>query len=555
MVNGSLTNGAMVTCSSMNPDGTVFLDCEAKDIINTGTLTVGEGQKISTQDGSCAKLVNPTQNQYHSSADYPVPTDHVYVAKAYYYMEDVIYPNDMYDYGEDTSQWKIVGQYDENGKAKGSHIYYQYWFVDKRGGMLTEDIVNPTQFLVYEDNPEALIKDKDIVYVSDGKSHTFNADLYALGFTKGNVTVNGNVIVDLACFNEGQREAAPDTDEYLNYVWNSDGTRAWLTESTPDSKVTVNGNVGLLSLNDSYIGSVTVNGNIDLIGFYEDMDPSVVNTLSYVPESFYGSKADAGIVVKDGEFVNLGGSLQGYQGYSVYNTEDFYVMTERTVQGEVVHGTSAAIGEDSLLVDVTKSSVGATTYPCVKKVEDSREKQVKNVLTNKESKLVVMDISLIQDNARKVEPQTTVNLSIDNLSGFSKPAVYHVKDNGEIEKLFAYDGSGKFGGSVTCATNSFSTYFVAEDQLLSSSNLNTTPGGNQTGNDTSDTNQTGGNATDTSQTGGNTADTTATGGVAAPQTDDTSVMATSGVLLIIGTAALAAMAFRKKKRMNYLQRK
>lgn len=526
-VQGGLTNTAVVTCNSNNAECTVSLACTSKDIANTGAVTVGAGQKIRTDDGPCAKLVRPT-NQYNSSADYPVPTDHVYVAKAYYYEAEVSYPNDMYDFGDDTSQWKTVGRYDENGKPLGSNVWYQYWYVDSRGGMLTEDIVNPTKYLVYEDNPESLIRDKDIVSVTDGRNHTFNADLYALWFTKGNVTVNGNVIMDIACANVAKREAS-GSDDYLNYVWNN-GSRVWMVESTVDSNVTVNGNVGLVSLNDSYIGNVTVNGNIDLLGFYEDMDPSVVNTLSFVPESFYGSKANAGTVIRNGEFVGIGAALQGYQGYSVYNTEDFYSMTERVLQGETVHGTTAAIEGDSLLIDVTKSVIGETTYPCVKAVDESKEEQIRNVLTNEESKLVVMDISLIQDNARTVEPQTTVKLYIDNLSGFSKPAVYHVKDNGEIEKLFVYDGNEGFGGSVTCATNSFSTYFIAEDQTLRSNEL--------------DSSQNENTVTVVAQINDNPLNVTTT--LISPQTGDTSAATTTCVMFFAGIAVLAMIVMGRR---------
>ena len=482
-----------------------------------------------------------------------MPTDHPYVAKAYYYTEDMLYPNDMYDYGDDTSQWTIVGKYDENGKPIGSNVWYQYWYVDSRGGMLTEDIVNPVQYLVYEDNPESLIKDKDIVSVTDGKSHTFNADLYALWFTKGNVTVNGNVIMDLACANVAERKDSGNPT-YLDYVWTDDGKRVWTTESTADSNVTVNGNVGLVSLNNSYIGNLTVNGNVDLFGYYDDLDPSVQNTLSFVPESFYGSKSDAGAVIKNGEFVGLGTSLDGYVGYSVYDTEDFYSMTERVISGETVHGTSAAIGDDSLLIDVSKSVVGATTYPCAKAVDSSREKLVKDVLTKTDSKLVVMDISLIQDNARKVEPETTVNLYIDNLSGFSKPAVYHVKDDGTIEKLFVYDGSGAFGGSITCNTNSFSTYFVAEDQELRSNKLGdkgtdsnppteTKPSDKTTNTtNTSTTNTSTTNATNTNQANANK-----TTAQTSPKTGDATAAGMIYVLFFVGMTMLTVGMYRKKQ--------
>lgn len=533
LVIGGFINRSTVTCNSNNADCTVSINSELKDIANTGELTVGDGQWICTNAGRFSSFTKAVS--YNSCSDYPVPTDHAYVAKAYYFDSEISYPNNMGNLGNDTSAWTIFGKYDEEGQPIGSNVWYQYWYVDERGVILTEDIVNPVKFLVYEDNPEALFQDKDIASVGDGRSHTFNRDLYALWFTKGNVTVNGDIIQDLACFNVG---ALDDTG--INYVWNN-GQRVWWVESTADSSVTVNGNVGLVSLNDSYIGNVTVNGNVDLLAFYADMDASVVSNRVDVPETFYGSKADAGAVVVGGEFVNVDTPLEGYVGYCVYNTEDFYTMTQRSINGEAVHGTTAAIEGDSIQVGVTRDAVGNTTYPCVKGARSSVVSTIRSLLTRTGSKLLVMDISLIQDNARKVEPQTTTNLYFENLSGFTTPAVYHIKDNGEIEKLFVYDGSGTFGGDITCETNSFSTYFIAEDQTLLSSNIGT-PANTITG------------VVDNSQSGNNGSGVAAAGQTAqltSPKTSDTSVAAVAAVLFFVGAAVLViGVSEKKKKNMN-----
>lgn len=535
LVTGGFINRSAVTCNSNNADCTVSIGSELKDIANTGELTVGDGQWICTNDGRFSSFTKAIS--YNGCSDYPVPTDHAYVAKAYYFDSEITYPNNMGDLGNDTSAWTIFGKYDEEGNPIGSNVWYQYWYVDERGAILTEDIVNPVKFLVYEDNPETLFQDKDIASVGDGKSHTFNKDLYALWFTKGNVTVNGDIIQDLACFNVG---ALDDTG--INYVW-SNGQRVWWVESTADSSVTVNGNVGLVSLNDSYIGNVTVNGNVDLLAFYADMDPSVVSNRVTVPETFYGSKANAGAVVVGGNFVNVNAPLEGYIGYCVYNTEDFYTMTQRSINGETVHGTTAAIEGDSIQVGVTRDAVGNTTYPCVKGAQNNVVSTIKTLLTKTGSKLLVMDISLIQDNARKVEPQTTTNLYFENISGFSKPAVYHIKDNGEIEKVFVYSGSGSFGGSITCETNSFSTYFIAEDQMLLSSNI----GANSiTG--VVDNSQSGNNGSGVAEAG-------QTAQLKSPKTSDTYSSAVAGTtavaIFLAGVAVLViGVSEKKKKYMN-----
>lgn len=537
LVIGGFINRSTVTCNSNNTDCTVSIESELKDIANTGELTVGDGQWIWTNDGRYISFTKPVS--YNSSSDYPVPTDHAYVAKAYSFDSEISYPNNMCDSGSDTSAWTIVGKYDADGNPIGSNVSYQYWYVDERGVILTEDLVNPIKFLVYEDDPETLLCDKDIASVGDGRSHTFNRDLYALWFTKGNVTVNGDVIQDLACFNVG---ALDDTG--INYVWNN-GQRVWWVESTADSSVTVNGNVGLISLNDSYIGNVTVNGNVDLLAFYADMDASVVSNRVEVPETIYGSKADAGTVVVGGEYVNISNALEGYQGYCVYNTEDFYVMTQRNINGEIVHGTTAAIEGDSIQVGVTRDAVGNTTYPCVKSAESNVISTIRSLLTKTGSKLLVMDISLIQDNARKVEPQTTTNLYFENLSGFTTPAVYHIKDNGDIEKIFVYNGSGSFSGAITCETNSFSTYFIAEDQKLLSSNIGT-PANTVTG--VVDNNQSGNN---NSGGGSYVAATSQTAQLTSPKTSDTSGATVAAVLFFVGIAVLViGVSEKKKKYMN-----
>ncbi len=473
LVEGKFENHATIICDSKNPDNSVFIGCEVKDIINTGELIVGEEQKIATYDVVCDSFNAP--QKYENSSEYPVPTDHEYVAKAYYYTPDVFYPNNIYHHEDDTEQWTVYGKYDESGNPIGSNVWYQYWYVDERGVILTEDLKNPCQYLVYEDNPEELIKDKDIVSISDGKEHVFNADLYALWFTDGDVTVNGNVIQDLACFNVADRVPS-ESGEYFNYVFDKDGNRLWITESNDKSKVVVKGNVGLLSLNDSFEGDVTVKGNVELVGFYEDLHPSVTSTLDWVPEKFYGSNTNSGKVINNGEFVGIPKKvLEGYCGYSVYDTEYFYAKTERELNGEVVHGTTAAIKDSELLVDVSKDIVGDDTWPCVKEVDDKENAKIKDKLTNKDSKLIVMDICLIQNNKKKVEPDATVNLYFDNLDGFEKPAVYHVKENGEIEKIYVYDGEGEFDGNITCQTDSFSTYFIAEDQELDDETVGPVP--------------------------------------------------------------------------------
>lgn len=96
---------------------------------------------------------------------------------------------------------------------------------------------------------------------------------------------------------------------------------------------------------------------------------------------------------------------------------------------------------------------------------------------------MVMDISLICDNTKKVEPEAAVNLYLGNIKGYQSPAIYHVKDDGTIEKLGTYTEGDVLSGKLKCSTNSFSTYFVAENQKLLSDKIsegsNTVDKGNQ----------------------------------------------------------------------------
>ena len=468
-VDGRLTNHSTVVCKSNNEEAAVVLACKFHEIINTGTLTIENNGKLACDDMLAVGLKKP--ETYNGITDYPKPTDHVYIAKAYYYTPEEMYPNQHMELTSD-SEWRIYGKYDNDGNPIGSHVWYQWWYVDKNGGPLTEDISNPTQYLVYGENPENLIQDKDIVSIQDGKSHTFNADIYALWFTDGDVTVNGNIIQDFACANVAERKEPSDgSDEHLEYVWDN-GKRVWTVSSTENSRVTVNGNVGLLSLNQSFIGNVTVSGNVDLIGYYEDEDPGVIYTDSFVPETFYGSKVSAGAIIQKGKYVGVSDAdvLVGYQGYRIYNTEDFYSITERTIEGEQVHGTASAVSGQSVIVDVS-DSIGTDTYPCVKNAGEAREKEILKVLSDKSKTPMVMDISLICDNTKKVEPEAAVNLYLGNIKGYQSPAIYHVKDDGTIEKLGTYTEGDVLSGKLKCSTNSFSTYFVAENQKLLSDKI------------------------------------------------------------------------------------
>ncbi|MCI5620277.1 MAG: hypothetical protein MR355_01720 [Lachnospiraceae bacterium] len=456
----AFTNGSTLNCRSNNPEVDLSMwNASLFTVKNTGHVTgrfaagEGEGYIAGTDMVPC-------------DTEYGAPTDHAYIGKAYYFTPDEFYPNNLVGTMNE-GDWRVVGKYDENGNPIPSKVWYQYIYVNKYGAVLTEDFHDQIQYLVYDEDPAALLTDKDIAAVSDGKTYTFNADLYAVWFSNGNVTVNGNVILDCACFESAITEVGDESR--TQYVRDEAGNIQFLADSTGAS-ITINGDTGFLSLNDSYKGDVTVNGDVSGSARYDDITVED----GYEPtEYLYAAIPNAGKVMDDGELLISFKELEGYKGQAVYQ-DTFYTWTEKTVSGETVRGTTAAVNGDSLVVDVSADGIANQTYPLVRSANKTTIAEVASLLTNQDSKLTAMDISLIEDNTEEVEPNKAVNLYINDLSGYKKPALFHIKDDGTIEKLFVASGD-TFGGNIVCSTNSFSTYFVAEDQELTKSNLNDEP--------------------------------------------------------------------------------
>lgn len=450
----SFSNSSTLILSSNNPEFDLTMwKASVSTVKNTGHVTgrfaAGKG------DGYIAGT-----NMVPCDTEYGAPTDHAYIGKAYYFTTDEFYPNNLVG-SMNEGDWRVVGKYDENGNPLPSKIWYQYIYVNKYGAVMTEDFHDPIQYLVYDDNPAAMLTDKDIAAVADGNTYTFNADLYAVWFSNGNVTVNGNVILDCSCF-EGAITKVDD-ETRTQYERDEAGKIKFRTDSTGAS-ITINGNTGFLSLNDSYKGDVTVNGDVNGSARYDD-----VNVLDgYEPtEYIYAAIPNAGKVMERGRILVDRKALEGYKGQAVYQ-DAFYTLTEKTVSGENVRGTTAAVNGDSLVVDVSADGITDQTYPLVRSADSTTTTELKALLTNQDSKLTAMDISLIEDNTKEIEPSKSVNLYINDLSGYNRPALFHVKDDGTIEKLFVAS-EDTFGGNIVCSTNSFSTYFIAEDQELKNS--------------------------------------------------------------------------------------
>ncbi|MBR1390592.1 MAG: N-acetylmuramoyl-L-alanine amidase family protein [Lachnospiraceae bacterium] len=286
------------------------------------------------------------------------------------------------------------------------------------------------------------------------------------------MTVNGDVTLDCSCSSGAQYFYDDETGDYI-YKRDDNGDILFAADSR-ESSITVNGNTGFLSLNKSYQGDVTINGDVVFSASYDDVGVEDHESPYEPPyEENYAPIPNAGKIMENGELLVDFHELEGYINHVVYEG-NVCTRTERTIENEQVRGTSAAVNGDPLIVDVSADALGAATYPVVRTAKQDVQSKIQTILTNKDSKLTAIDISLIEDNETEVEPEKDVNLYLNELSGYQKPALFHIKEDGTIEKLFVSSESD-FSGRIKCSTNSFSTYFVAEDQVLASNNINQAP--------------------------------------------------------------------------------
>lgn len=483
-------------------------------IINFGTIT----GRIGLFDGVCENLVS-------CNTSYDKPTDHPYIGKAYYFTEDALYPNNMLG-TLNNGDWRVVGEYNEDGTPRPSNVWYQWIYKDAVGTVYTEDRKDSVQFLVYPEDSktgksEDLLTPDDVASVDDGDTHTFNTDLYAVWLTNGNVTVDGDVILDVACSSAPVEEWLPAEEvtelvskwtkpEYADKVgsYHEDGATCYVKDDdgvqfqdSSKSSITITGNAGYLSLSDTYQGDVTVNGNINFCALYKEKEflKDWIYRLQwqfdgspyYAKDVPYCAVPNGGLVVDNGEFTQKVEDLAfapdvDLKGAGLYDGT-YFVQTEQTKgegdSTEKVAGTSAVVNDNSLLVNVSKKNgLDKDTYPLVRQADASAEQKIKSHLANS-ANMVAMDIAVIKQTKNEkdevtaqveVEPTGKVNLYFDrlDLSGLKNPALFHIKDNGLVEKIAITTGGGiNDPKSVKCETSSFSTYVFAEDQAI----INPTP--------------------------------------------------------------------------------
>lgn len=445
---------SLIECDARN-DGEI--DCIIS--VPVSLIVIKENGKITGNIDACGTRC---ENLVPYTTQWEDISGLTYSGKTYYFTSELMYPNHVLG-SQSKDQWRVIGQYDAEGNPIPSNKYYQLYYIHKNGGPITNDFHYPIMFLIYDDNETAdkLVTANDLLYIGDGKKHTINTDLYGLQLVNGDVTVNGNVTLDFGCFEQYSR-IGETVDGNTIYGRDEQGNIIYVSGDSSASRAVINGDVGCLSLHSSFKGNAVVNGSANYIAYYDDIHAEDGKP---VPETFYGSMSYAGKVVEAGNFTPGVQELKGYVGRGVYEGT-CYAMTDTVMDGEKVRGTTAPVNGDGLFINVGANGIDNLTYPCVKASDTATVNGIKEKLTDKNSKITAMDISLIQDYTNAVEPTEEVNLYVENLTGFTSPALFHVKEDGTIEKIYVYDGTGAFGGSIKAPTSSFSTYFIAENQEL-----------------------------------------------------------------------------------------
>ena len=264
-----------------------------------------------------------------------------------------------------------------------------------------------------------------------------------------------------------------------------------VSTSYTGASLTVNGNCGFISLTDTYEGSCTIarGKSVDGMGLID------FSNAPYRPDEagfeFYGSYVGTGnSIITGGHFISsitpldegvwlthyVYGASKDATLSDVENFNGYSVIVGDTRNGESVAGTSSAVDTygtgasgvpDAVNINVS-DSVGLEVFPMVRRktATDGSWKDPSAWWNAIQScmpaitKATIMDIALVQDNTQMVEPASSVNLYMDGLSSWSGGcALYHVREDGRIEKLSSSGASGR----IDASTDGFSTYFVAEN--------------------------------------------------------------------------------------------
>ncbi len=386
----SIDSGVTLTATTTHPEAKVGKGDISLDGVKTANVTVNgkivgkvtPSDRYREKDALCVagSDVQTLLNGDVGKVLYTQPKDgNTYLGKVYYYSSQMMYPNVSYQQvldqnagswestDEDDIDWTYRGIYDENGTPRGSHIFVQYYHLNRFGGVLTEDGDHPVSYLIYDEYPENKssgsspadafsskcsgfvnsckwtdIKGDGSEILSPGEYHakvtrTFTGDFYGVWGLYGNVTINGNVVGDCVLDRGYRSEEKDDTRVYvgddrdengrpipLEDIYNStealshklfqdedfsrdtENSAPLVEGSYKQASLTVNGNCGFLSLTDTYEGSFSIASGktIDGMGLYYYSDEP------YRPDEarmdFYGTYVGTGSssIVTGGHFID-----------------------------------------------------------------------------------------------------------------------------------------------------------------------------------------------------------------------------------------------------------
>lgn len=470
-------NTAEITASSPNAIRTEW-DSDDVDVLLPGTKL-----RLVSNSGHINGRIQLDwyrfTNMVPYTTEYSEQVQHDFVAKAYYFQNTELPVNNLaaawtadflaipnqicqkLDY--DLVPRRAIGRYDDEGYPIVSDGYWQWFYItDEEWGSSREEENKPTVHLLYGEPEEldALITPVDKLQIDDGKKHVINTDLRNLSVSCGDVTINGNIRYGLHLTSGLIWDGPPSEDGLINFIRDINGVPVTVVDSS-GCDVTLNGNVMSFELSDTFKGDVTINGSSMFTSYdYELLseDGSPVDGVGF-PSDLYAAVINPGKIVKKGKFV---GDMKPFEGWiqgAEYEGEN-YTNLSHEEEGEFVHGTQTIVNDSVLTVDLTAEGIKEDAFPFVKEAGEEEVKKAKELLGDDHAKVLALSISIIS-GGDKVQPDKAVNLYLSGITGFTNPTLYHIKDDGTIEKVFEFSGSS-FDGRIKAPVNSFSTYFVSE---------------------------------------------------------------------------------------------
>ncbi|MBP3506230.1 MAG: hypothetical protein J6K43_07500 [Lachnospiraceae bacterium] len=434
----------------------ITANAEEGKVINTGSITVSNKKILVGGTGEAEGLSYNAAMKEHTMPQTDAVIKEGAIGKCYYFYAEEYYPNEHIADVKDAP--RIYGKYDENGNPIPSNIVIQTVTYDKYNVPYMDDFVEPTWWLVYEEDYEGdidtIVTENDIVSVCDGQKHTFKTDIYRAWIEVGDVTINGNVTCDIAFFEAprllGERIYERDENGNILFLRNSRNT-----------KVTIHGNVGFMSVNKSFDGNVTVDGKVDAIGIYDDV--AVRDGNEPEEKAVYGPYTNGTNILVAGQLSSKSNLIGGtdftdgnLKGYGVYEG-NLYVMTEGTEGNQEVKGTCNVLDGNPAVVSVSADSITSGSAPKVEEADTKDKKKVEAVIGTGKT-YTAFDLSLIENNAKAVQPVKEMDVFISNTEGYQNPVVCYVKPDGTLEQHRTQIMNGK----ICFQTNHLSTYVIVE---------------------------------------------------------------------------------------------